>query len=245
MLHLPYNSSSDEYLFIVADDIEQEDDDRDVSIGNAGAGRGATMVTNGPPVRAKLGMSLDLQQAVHATLAALQASGLPTAPFAPNNGTRSGTCTGSGSGSNDTEDATHASELKRAMAAIMEPSKLSSRCVAVFQKCITEGDGTGDKGLNMWPDHKLVVQWSAATGAVWENQKERPLYCLNHSTERSTTWSAVAARMPGGITRDGLPFSVDEFEIFIAAAYWRLLSRKVLRIYPYTLAFALYGVSAL
>ncbi|CAI6002920.1 unnamed protein product [Closterium sp. NIES-65] len=232
--------------------------------------------------------SLDLQQEVHATLAALHASGLPTAPAAPNNGGGGGACGGSGSGSNDTENATHASELKRAVATIMEPARLS---------CITEGDGTGDKGLSMWPDHKLVVKWSAATGVIWENQKERLMYCLNHSTEHSNTWSAVTTRMRGGITRvgktvlfrffgiprhvadmpkevpwrvvtctvyriprtafeaypiarysmpwhcneDGLPFSTDEFEIFIAAAYWRLLQRKVLRIYPYTLAFALYG----
>ncbi|CAI5476449.1 unnamed protein product [Closterium sp. Yama58-4] len=221
--------------------------------------------------------SLDLQQEVHATLASLQASGLPTAPAVPNNGGGGGACGGSGSGSNDTEDATHASELKRAVAAIMEPARLS--------------------GLSMWPDLKLVVKWSAATGAIRENQKERLLYCLNHSSDHSNTWSAVAARMRGGITRvgktvlfrflgtprhvadmprevpwrvvtctvyriprtafeaypiagysmpwhfneDGLPFSTDAFEIFIAAAYWRLLQRKVLRIYPYTLAFALYG----
>ncbi|CAI5468029.1 unnamed protein product [Closterium sp. Yama58-4] len=407
---LPDVSFSDDYSQLaVADDIEQDEDDVDAAIGNAGAGSGATTVTNAPPVRPKLGVvrnvciretgkkgaqgatgqkgfsqqsvrqpagnddtasgrvgdvnrlsgrgayvdgapetprslrdygwdaaeddgigdavralqsqvgdmkralldsneaikalnalvqkSLDLQQEVHSTLASLQASGLPTAPAVPNNGGGSGACGGSGSGSNDTEDATHASELKRAVATIMEPARLSSRYVAVFLKCITEGDGTGDKGLSMWPDLKLVVKWSAATGAIRENQKERLLYCLNHSSDHSNTWSAVAARMRGGITRvgktvlfrffgiprhvadmprevpwrvvtctvyriprtafeaypiagysmpwhcneDGLPFSTDAFEIFIAAAYWRLLQRKVLRIYPYTLAFALYG----
>ncbi|CAI6005432.1 unnamed protein product [Closterium sp. NIES-65] len=142
--------------------------------------------------------SLDLQREVQATLRALQASELPNAPVAPNNGNGDGAPGGSGSGSNDLAEETHESELKRAVAAIMEPAKHS-----VYQKCITEGDGTGDKGLSMWPDHNVVVHWSAATGAIWESQKEKLLYCLNHSAEHSNTWSAVAARMRGGIVRVG------------------------------------------
>ncbi|CAI5461066.1 unnamed protein product [Closterium sp. Yama58-4] len=216
--------------------------------------------------------SLDLKREMAVTLHALQASVLPNAPVAPYNGSGRSAFGGSGSGSNDTEEASHELELKRAMASIMEPAKLSPRYMAVYLKCITEGDGTDDKGLSMWPAHTVVVQWSAATSAIREGQKEKLLYCLNHSAEHIAIWNAVAARMRGGSTRmgktvlyrflgiprhvadmpkkysmpwlcneDGLPFSTPEFEIFIAAAYWRLLSRKVLRIHPYTLVFAFYG----
>ncbi|CAI5461431.1 unnamed protein product [Closterium sp. Yama58-4] len=39
----------------------------------------------------------------------------------------------------------------------------------------------------------------------------------------------------------GVPFSTWQFEIFIAAAYWRNLERKNLILHPYNVAFALYG----
>ncbi|CAI5506264.1 unnamed protein product [Closterium sp. Naga37s-1] len=41
--------------------------------------------------------------------------------------------------------------------------------------------------------------------------------------------------------RRGVPFATWQFEDFICAAYWRCLDKKSLRLYPYTLGYALYG----
>ncbi|CAI5480804.1 unnamed protein product [Closterium sp. Yama58-4] len=51
--------------------------------------------------------------------------------------------------------------------------------------------------------------------------------------------------LPWHCNDDGLPFSTWQFEIFIAAAYHRCIERQTLRLHPYNIAFALYGVRSI
>ncbi|CAI5952421.1 unnamed protein product [Closterium sp. NIES-64] len=76
-----------------------------------------------------------------------------------------------------------------------------------------------------------------------------PFYSLPPSPSNSQQAAAVGKgeRVKGGFSltwhcdEKGMPFATVQFEIFIAAAYSRILDGKTVRVFPYTLGYALYG----
>ncbi|CAI5997621.1 unnamed protein product [Closterium sp. NIES-65] len=104
-------------------------------------------------------------------------------------------------------------------------------------------------------DHHIHSRLAAADGKVTAGKLTFifsylcPFYSLPPSPSNSQQAAAVGKgeRVKGGFSltwhcdEKGMPFATVQFEIFIAAAYSRNLDGKTVRVFPYTLGYALYG----
>ncbi|CAI5980975.1 unnamed protein product [Closterium sp. NIES-65] len=104
-------------------------------------------------------------------------------------------------------------------------------------------------------DHHIHSRLAAADGKVTAGKLTFifsylcPFYSLPPSPSNSQQAAAVGKgeRVKGGFSltwhcdEKGMPFATVQFEIFIAAAYSRILDGKTVRVFPYTLGYALYG----